>query len=99
MYVLHGGPGLDHRYFGRSLTGLESYRELYYIDFRGHGKSSKADKKTYTLETFTDDINALREALGHAPTLELGRQGNPLLNWVLRWFYPRKNIYRRIYPF
>ncbi len=65
MYVLHGGPGLDHRYFGRSLAGLENIHELYYIDLRGHGKSSKADKKTYTLETFADDIDAMRRELGH----------------------------------
>ena len=65
MYVLHGGPGLDHRYFGRSMAGLENIRELYYIDFRGHGKSSKAKKKTYTLETFADDIDAMRRKLGH----------------------------------
>lgn len=65
MYVLHGGPGLDHRYFGRSLADLEKFRELYYIDFRGHGKSSKADKLTYTFETFTNDIEAFREKMGH----------------------------------
>lgn len=87
MYVLHGGPGLDHRYFGRSLAGLESYRELYYIDFRGHGKSSKADKKTYTLETFTDDINALREALGHETIEILGHSmgGFVALLYALRY--------------
>ncbi len=87
MYVLHGGPGLDHRYFGRSLTELESYRELYYIDFRGHGKSSKADKKTYTLETFTDDINALREALGHGTIEILGHSmgGFVALLYALRY--------------
>ena len=87
MYILHGGPGLDHRYFGRSLTGLESYRELYYIDFRGHGKSSKADKKTYTLETFTDDINALREALGHETIEILGHSmgGFVALLYALRY--------------
>ena len=87
MYVLHGGPGLDHRYFGRSLAGLESYRKLYYIDFRGHGKSSKADKKTYTLETFTDDINALREALGHETIEILGHSmgGFVALLYALRY--------------
>ncbi len=87
MYVLHGGPGLDNRYFGRSLAGLENYRKLYYIDFRGHGKSSKADKKTYTLETFTDDINALREALGHETIEILGHSmgGFVALLYALRY--------------
>lgn len=65
MYVLHGGPGLDHRYFGHSFRELESIRQLYYIDFRGHGKSSKTSKKTYRLDIFADDIEALRTALGH----------------------------------
>jgi len=87
MYILHGGPGLDHRYFGRSLAGLESYRELYYIDFRGHGKSSKADKKTYTLKTFTDDIYALRKALGHETIEILGHSmgGFVALLYALRY--------------
>jgi len=87
IYILHGGPGLDHRYFGRSLAGLESYRKLYYIDFRGHGKSSKADKKTYTLDTFTDDINALREALGHETIEILGHSmgGFVALLYALRY--------------
>lgn len=70
MYVLHGGPGLDHRYFGRSLAKLEGIRELYYIDFRGHGKSSKTDKNTYTLDTFADDIEAFRKKMGHE-TIEI----------------------------
>ncbi len=87
MFVLHGGPGLDHRYFGRSLNELEGYRELYYIDFRGHGKSSKADKETYNLKTFTDDINALREALGHGTIEILGHSmgGFVALLYVLRY--------------
>ena len=87
IYVLHGGPGLDHRYFGSSLSGLENYRKLYYIDFRGHGKSSKADKKTYTLETFTNDINAMREALGHETIEILGHSmgGYVALLYALRY--------------
>jgi proline iminopeptidase len=88
MYVLHGGPGLDHRYFGRSLTGLESYRELYYIDFRGHGKSSKADKKTYTFDTFTDDIDALRKALGHESIEILGHSMGGFIALLYALRYP-----------
>jgi proline iminopeptidase len=70
MYVLHGGPGLDHRYFNRSLAGLESIRELYYIDLRGHGRSSKSDKKSYTIDSFTEDIESMRRELGHE-TIEI----------------------------
>jgi proline iminopeptidase len=88
MYILHGGPGLDHRYFRRSLTGLERYRELYYIDFRGHGKSSKADKKTYTIDTFTDDIDALRKALGHETIEILGHSMGGLIALLYALRYP-----------
>lgn len=72
LYVLHDGPGFDHRYFGNSLTELEDIRELYYIDFRGHGKSSKAGKYSYDLYTFTSDIEALRQELGHSSIDILG---------------------------
>ena len=72
LYILHDGPGFDHRYFSNSLTELEDIRELYYIDFRGHGKSSKAGKKSYNIYTFTSDIEALRSELGHSSIDILG---------------------------
>ncbi|MCL7415982.1 MAG: alpha/beta hydrolase [ANME-2 cluster archaeon] len=88
MYVLHGGPGLDHRYFGRSLTELENIRELYYIDFRGHGKSTRAEKKTYTLETFVDDINAMRIKLGHEKIDILGHSMGGYVGLLYSLHYP-----------
>ncbi|MCL7476007.1 MAG: alpha/beta hydrolase [ANME-2 cluster archaeon] len=88
MYVLHGGPGLDHRYFGRSLSGLENIRELYYIDFRGHGKSSKTDVKTYTLETFVDDIDAIRMHLWHDSIEILGHSMGGMVGLLYALHYP-----------
>ncbi len=88
MYVLHGGPGLDHRYFGRSLTELENIHELYYIDLRGHGKSSKADTKTYTLETFADDIDAMRRELGHEKIIILGHSMGGYVGLLYSLNYP-----------
>lgn len=87
MYVVHGPPGFDHRYFGQSLAKLEGIRELFYIDLRGHGKSSKADPKTLTIDTFTDDIDALRMKLGHGSIEILGHAAGGLvgLNYALRY--------------
>lgn len=88
MYVLHGGPGLDHRYFGRSLSGLENIRELYYIDLRGHGKSSEANPKTYTLETFVDDIEAIRMHMWHDSIEILGHSMGGCVGLLYALHYP-----------
>ncbi|MDZ7779552.1 MAG: alpha/beta fold hydrolase [Gemmatimonadota bacterium] len=66
MIVVHGGPGLDHRYLRPGLDILATRNTLIYYDQRGTGRSTTdVGPETVTLEAFVGDIEALRQALGH----------------------------------
>jgi proline iminopeptidase len=66
ILVVHGGPGLDHSYLRPGLDVLDTRNTLIYYDQRGTGRSSTdIGPETITLEAFVEDIEALREALGH----------------------------------
>ena len=40
--VLHGGLGLDHIVYRRTLTPLTEHLRLVYVDHRGNGRSGRA---------------------------------------------------------
>lgn len=67
LFVLHGGPGLDHTMFGDHLDGLSDTCRLLFVDQRSQGRSEHADPSTWTLAQMAADIDAL------AATLELER--------------------------
>lgn len=64
--ILHGGPGLSHDYQYAALTGLLADRfRLIFYDQRGSGRSDGADdRESLTMETFVEDVEGLRLALG-----------------------------------
>ena len=65
VIVVHGGPGLDHRYLRPGLDVLANRHSLVYYDQRGTGRSTaKVGPETISLAAFVADIDALREALG-----------------------------------
>jgi proline iminopeptidase len=65
IIVVHGGPGLDHRYLRPGLDVLATHNTLVYYDQRGTGRSAtEVGPETVTVEGFVGDIEALREALG-----------------------------------
>jgi proline iminopeptidase len=72
LYVLHGGPGMSHRYFLGYLDDLEAMRKVYYWDLRGHGQSDRAPSGSYTMARLAQDIEDVRRALGHGPIDLLG---------------------------
>jgi pimeloyl-ACP methyl ester carboxylesterase len=59
IVVIHGGLGLDHTYM-RALDRMGDIAELIYIDVRGNGRSTRDRLATATLDTFADDVDALR---------------------------------------
>jgi proline iminopeptidase len=63
LFVLHGGPGLDHTLFGGHLDGLSDTCRLLFVDQRSQGRSQPADPKTWTLAQMAADIEALAETL------------------------------------
>jgi pimeloyl-ACP methyl ester carboxylesterase len=64
VFVLHGGPGLDHTHLSPWLDALGDEFRLLYVDERGQGRSERVDPETLSLETFANDVDLLAEALG-----------------------------------
>lgn len=64
LFLLHGGPGLDHTEFGHYLDELSDTCRLLFVDLRSQGRSKPADPQTWTLERMAADIDALAQTLG-----------------------------------
>jgi proline iminopeptidase len=80
MFVLHGGLGFDSRYLRPHLDVLGDRAELIYVDLRGHGRSAPVkDVSALTHQTFVDDLEALRVALGHEQVLVFGSSYGAIL--------------------
>ena len=64
LFVLHGGPGLDHTMFGSCLDPLGDSCRLLLVDQRAQGRSEPSDPSTWTIERMAADVTALAAALG-----------------------------------
>ncbi len=64
LFLLHGGPGADHRGFKPGMDFLADLVQLVYVDHRGNGRSSRADPETWDLDHHIDDLEGLRQHLG-----------------------------------
>ena len=66
ILFLHGGLGLDHTSFRPWLDPLGDVAQLIYYDMLGNGRSTRPrNYKEVTLDTWADEADALRVALGH----------------------------------
>jgi proline iminopeptidase len=64
IVVVHGGPVLEHGYFLPHLAPLADSYELIFYDQRLSGRSAPSvDGATVRIDTFVEDIEALREQL------------------------------------
>jgi proline-specific peptidase len=63
LFVLHGGPGLDHTMFGSYLDPLGDLCRLLLVDERATGRSDSSPPETWTLERQAADVEALAAAL------------------------------------
>jgi proline iminopeptidase len=64
LFVLHGGPGLDHTMFGAHLNDLGATCRLLFVDLRSQGRSDPAPRATWTLARLAADVDALAASLG-----------------------------------
>ena len=64
LVVLHGGLGIDHVLYRRTLRPLASSHRLIHFDQRGNGRSVPADLSTLSMERLADDAAALVDHLG-----------------------------------
>jgi proline iminopeptidase len=63
LFVLHGGPGLDHTMFGSYLDALGNACRLLLVDERGTGRSEASDPETWTLAHQAGDVEAMARAM------------------------------------
>jgi proline iminopeptidase len=64
LFLLHGGPGLDHTMFGSYLDPLGDLCRLLFVDERATGRSDPSPPETWTIERQAADIEALAAGLG-----------------------------------
>ena len=64
LFVLHGGPGLDHTMFGSYLDALGDRYRLLLVDERGTGRSEPSAPETWGLAHHAADVEAMAGGLG-----------------------------------
>jgi proline-specific peptidase len=79
VFVLHGGPGLDHTMFGSYLDSLGDDCRLVLVDERATGRSDPSPPQTWTLAQHAADVEALAAALGLARYAVLGHSYGALI--------------------
>ncbi len=79
IIILHGGPGLDHRFWGSYLDPLADRFRLVLVDQRGQGRSERAPEETWTLERMAADVTDLARALGLRRYATLGHSYGALV--------------------
>jgi len=64
LFLVHGGPGLDHHMFGDYLDSLTDQFRLILVDLRANGLSDPCPTETWTLQQMAHDLALLAEAMG-----------------------------------
>lgn len=70
--VLHGGLGVDHTMYRRTIQPLAERLDLIFIDHRGNGRSGRPPIETITIEQLADDAAAVVRELGIDQTIVFG---------------------------
>lgn len=93
IIVVHGGPGLDHNYLQPGLDMLARRYQLVYYDQRGTGRSTaELTDESINLEAFVDDIDVLRESLGHDRVTVLTHSFGSLIGLRYAMRYPERLV-------
>ena len=79
LLCLHGGPGACHDYLESLERVAETGRRAIFYDQLGCGKSSRTDESLWNIETFVDEVGAVRDALGLERTHVFGSSWGGML--------------------
>ena len=72
LFLVHGGPGLDHHMFGDYLDPLADQFRLVLVDLRANGLSDSCPTETWTLRQMAEDLALLANAMGFEKYALLG---------------------------
>ena len=72
VFILHGGPGMDHTTMKPDVNPLAEIAQLVYYDHRGQGRSDTDKPENWNLDQWADDLRALIELLGVDNPIVLG---------------------------
>jgi proline iminopeptidase len=72
VFILHGGPGMDHTTMKPDFNPLAEVAQLVYYDHRGQGRSDTDKIENWNLDQWADDLRALIELLGVDNPIVLG---------------------------
>jgi len=64
LLLLHGGPGAPHDYLESLERVADTGRRAIFYDQVGCGRSSRTNESMWNVETFVDELGAVRDALG-----------------------------------
>ncbi len=80
LVILHGGPGATHQYLEPLRVLAESGRRVIFYDQIGCGRSDRPmDPSFYTVQTFVDELDALRAQLNLERVHVLGQSWGGML--------------------
>ncbi len=79
LLCLHGGPGACHDYLESLERVAETGRRAIFYDQLGCGNSSRTDESLWNVETFVDEVGAVRDALGLGRTHIFGSSWGGML--------------------
>jgi pimeloyl-ACP methyl ester carboxylesterase len=80
VVLVHGGPGVyDHSCFKPDFARLAEHAQVFYLDLRGHGRSTWGDPAAWTFEACADDIRVFCDTVGIARPIVFGHSmGGPI---------------------
>lgn len=88
--AIHGGPGGDHTSLRPAFSPLADLLQLVYFDHRGHGRSARGPRHTYTLENNVEDMEALRQYLGLDKIIVMGVSYGGMVALTYATRYPER---------
>ena len=59
VFLLHGGPGMDHTTMKPDFNPLAEVAQLVYYDHRGQGRSDPDKSENWHLNQWADDMTQL----------------------------------------
>jgi proline iminopeptidase len=81
VVLVHGGPGgYDHSCFKPDFARLAEHAQVFYLDLRGHGRSTWGDAAAWTFEACADDVRVFCDTVGIARPIVFGHSmGGPIV--------------------